>query len=281
MTLAAQEQNRHRWLEALGVDSWLPRGDLPGGARVAPWVESFRYPDEAVADPWQEMADDSVAEEPVVPAAVPAVSKPVPAAPRVKIDTDTLLEQPRTPVARPAAVAEEPVRPVAASRVVEPPRFKLAFVLRQDLLIVDSLPPHQPQGFSRHHRALLTGITTALGAEADTELSDAMMLPWPMLASRTLDQGAEEARRAVQHKLRRTLEAHRRITQVLLMGEAAAHWILGETAPLDALQGRSFKLPSGLPVVVTLSLSELLRLPERKAEAWRDIQPLRMARSSD
>jgi uracil-DNA glycosylase len=165
--------------------------------------------------------------------------------------------------------------------VVEAPRFKLAFVLRQDLLIVDSLPPHQPQGFSRHHRALLTGITTALGAEADTELSDAMMLPWPMLASRTLDQGAEEARRAVQHKLRRTLESHRRITQVLLMGEAAAHWILGETAQLDTLQGRSFKLPSGLPVVVTLSLSELLRLPERKAEAWRDIQPLRLVRSSD
>jgi phage/plasmid primase-like uncharacterized protein len=33
---------------------------------------------------------------------------------------------------------------------------------------------------------------------------------------------------------------------------------------------------TGLPVVVTLSLSELLRLPERKAETWRDIQPLRI-----
>jgi hypothetical protein len=276
MTLAAQEQNRHRWLEALGVDSWLPRGNLPGAAEIAPWVESFCYPDDAQADAWLEDVAESV-EEQAVPASTPA---PKPVAARARIDTDTLLDQ------RPAAVpkatpVERPVRTAPTSTVVEAPRFKLAFVLRQDLLIVDSLPPHQPQGFSRHHRALLTGITTALGAEADTELSDAMMLPWPMLASRTLDQGAEEARRAVQHKLRRTLESHRRITQVLLMGEAAAHWILGETAQLDTLQGRSFKLPSGLPVVVTLSLSELLRLPERKAEAWRDIQPLRLVRSSD
>ncbi|MGD9859784.1 MAG: hypothetical protein AB7S90_06990 [Marinobacterium sp.] len=276
MTLAAQEQNRHRWLEALGVDSWLPRGNLPGAAEIAPWVESFCYSDDAQADAWLEDVAESV-EEQAIPVSTPA---PKPVTARARIDTDTLLDQ------RPAAVpkatpVERPVRTTPTSTVVEAPRFKLAFVLRQDLLIVDSLPPHQPQGFSRHHRALLTGITTALGAEADTELSDAMMLPWPMLASRTLDQGAEEARRAVQHKLRRTLESHRRITQVLLMGEAAAHWILGETAPLDTLQGRSFKLPSGLPVVVTLSLSELLRLPERKAEAWRDIQPLRLVRSSD
>jgi len=270
MTRAAQEQHRHSWLEALGVDSWLPRGDLPGAAAVAPWVETFRYPDDAETDAWlEDGVGDSEAE-----VAEPEPS-PAPVAARARIDTRALLDQPVAGAPASVLTEEPPARPAPASTVVEPPRFKLAFVLRQDLLIIDSLPPHQPQGFTRHHQTLLMGITSALGTPMSAELSDAMMLPWPMLASRTLEQGAEEARRAVQHKLKRTLEAHGRIRKVLLMGEAAAHWVLGETAPLDALQGRSFRLPSGLPVVVTLSLSELLRLPERKAETWRDIQPLR------
>lgn len=276
MTLQAQEQNRHSWLAALGVDSWLPRGTLPGAAATAPWVSSFRYPDDRPDEDWQEdVSDYSVDASTASAKAMPSVaSPPLQASPRVKIDTETLLDR-RPPAAVMASPAPAPSRSPAASATVEPPRFKLAFLLRHDLLIIDSLPPHQPQGFSRQHRALLNGITSALGAGIDMELSDAMMLPWPMLASRTLNQGAEEARLAVQHKLKRTLESQSRVRHILLMGEAAAHWVLGETAPLESLQGRRFMLPSGLPVVVTLSLSELLRLPDRKAETWRDIQSLR------
>jgi hypothetical protein len=270
--VAAREQARHRWLEALGIDSWLPRRDLPTAAKAAPWVASFRYEPVTPADGGMGKATEPAPPQRVKAAApTPRPPRPEPVA-RAKIDTATLLEQ---PPATPAVTLPDPPARPAATAVEEAPRFKLAFLWRQDLLIVDSLPPHHPQGFSRYHHTLLSGITAALGAGADTALSDVSMLSWPTLTSRTLDQGAEEARQAVQHKLRRTLAAHPGLERVLLMGEAAAHWILAETAPLETLRGRRFTLPTGQPVVVTLSLSELLRLPERKAETWRDIQPLR------
>jgi len=278
MTPAAQEQNRHRWLEALGVDSWLPRGALPGAAPPAPWVDTFCYPDGSPEDDWHDGADDSLAQDdapslPPAPAAEPAT---VPAAPRPRIDTAALLNPQAGPADNAPRVA--PVRPAPAPvATTEAPRFKLAFLLRQDLLIIDTLPPHQRQGFSREHRTLLTGITAALGVNAQAELSDASMVSWPMLTSRTLNQSVAEAQAAVRRKLERTLKVHGGIRHLLLMGEAAAHWVLEERIPLDELQGRCFTLPSGVSAVVTLSLTELLRLPERKAEAWRDIQPLRVS----
>lgn len=268
MTPGEQEQNRHRWLEALGIDSWLPRGALPGAAPPAPWVERFRYPDSHAVEDWPDEAGVCPEQEETPSPAAAVESVTAPAAARPRIDTAALLSAPTGPA------APAPVRPAPAPITAEIPRFKLAFLLRQDLLIIDTLPPHQRQGFSREHRTLLTGITAALGAKA--ELSDASMVTWPMLTSRTLNQSADEARAAVRRKLERTLKVHGGIRHLLLMGEAAAHWVLEERAPLDELQGRCFTLPAGIPAVVTLSLTELLRLPERKAETWRDIQPLRV-----
>jgi len=274
MTAAAREQDRHRWLEALGVDSWLPRGALPGAATPAAWVADFRYPAEESHD-WQAAEEDYEQPDSVSPAAAPESTR-TPAARRPVIDTEGLLTPRDNPPARAPAEAA-PARPAGGTTADEIPRFKLAFLLRQDLLIIDSLPPHQRQGFSRDHRTLLAGITRALGVRAEAELSDASLVSWPMLTSRTLNQSMAEAQAAVRRKLERTLKVQAGIERVLLMGEAAARWILEESSPLDELQGRTFTLSADLPAVVTLSLTELLRLPERKAEAWRDVQPLRVA----
>ena len=165
--------------------------------------------------------------------------------------------------------------PQRAARPEPAPRFKLAWLVRGDLLIVDSLPPHQQEGFSRAHRRLLEGITTALGIAADDELSAPFMLPWPMLAGKTLNQGANEARAAVKRKLENTLAFNPGIRQLLLLGEAAGVWVTEQEGGLDALQGKVLALGEGRQALVTLSLSELLRLPERKAEVWRDLQPFR------
>lgn len=278
MTPEAREQDRHRWLAALGIDSWLPRGTLPGAAAPAAWVADFRYPAGDENDDWQADAE-SDCEQPEGPAATPSSPAAAPEARRAPtgrpgIDTNSLLTPREQPATERMQGAPAPHSALAAA-TAEVPRFKLAFLLRQDLLIIDSLPPHQRQGFSREHRALLTGITSALGARSDAELSDASLVRWPMLTSRTLNQSVAEAQVAVRRKLERTLKLHAGIRRILLMGDAAARWVLEDSSPLEELQGRSLALRADIPAVVTLSLTELLRLPERKVETWRDIQPLR------
>ncbi|WP_010323565.1 hypothetical protein [Marinobacterium stanieri] len=283
MSVQAQEQQRHQWLEAIGIDSWLPRQPLPGAAAPADWVADFRYPQ---ADGAADFADyeDSAAEA--------SLSGPAQgAAPARKpgggsgIDTQALLgdiqtksapkPQPKPHTPPPAASADpapaaDAAAPAAQKPVEPAPHFKLAYLVRGDLLIIDSLPPHHREGFSRQHKRLLQGITTALGLTAEQELSDPAMLPWPMLASKTLDQGPTEARLAVEHKLKRTLEFRPDISRILLLGDAAMHWVTGEPFKQGALPSLS-----GRTCVASISLSELLRLPERKAELWQDIQPIR------
>ncbi len=293
MSVQAQEQQRHQWLEAIGIDSWLPRAPLPGAAASPDWVEAFSYPEAETS--WQGEGGFDEGD---------TQSSPRPARPR--IDTAALLDEPkraappvsaargsaarslteRSPTERsptslegapvkPHAAATDSVTPVRAARSEPAPRFKLAWLVRADLLIVDSLPPHQPEGFSRAHRRLLQGMTRALGMTAEQELSAPFMLPWPMLAGKTLNQGPDEAHKAVQRKLHNTLTFNPEIRQVLLLGEAAGYWVGGLTDRSDALQGKVLELENGRQALMTLSLSELLRLPERKAEVWRDLQPFR------
>lgn len=290
MSVQAQEQQRHQWLAAIGIDSWLPRAPLPGAAPSPDWVATFCSAEADVERPNESEAS--------IPGAPSSAQARRPAGSR--IDTAALLAEPRraaapapapapvppgpaerspterSPTPRTASVVDaQPVAPQRAARPGPAPRFKLAWLVRGDLLIVDSLPPHQPEGFSRAHRRLLEGITTALGIAADEALSAPFMLPWPMLAGKTLNQGANEARAAVKRKLENTLAFNPGICQLLLLGEAAGVWVTEQEGGLDALQGKVLALGEGRQALVTLSLSELLRLPERKAEVWRDLQPFR------
>ncbi|GAA0791479.1 hypothetical protein [Marinobacterium sediminicola] len=282
MSLQAHELERHQWLEAIGIDSWLPRQPLSGAAPSPEWVETFCYP-ESDASSWQ---DDSWGGETVEEPPRPVAGAVKASGPR--IDTSALLDEPRRPSERrpessslapstsEAQVSElQRATPVRAAKPEPAPRFKLAWLVREDLLIIDSLPPHQPEGFSRQHRQLLQGITNALGIKATEELSAPFMLPWPMLAGKTLNQGPDEARKAVSRKLHNTLAFKPEIRQVLLLGEAASHWVVEQEGHFDDMQGRVLELGEGRQALVTLSLSELLRLPERKAEVWCDLQPFR------
>ncbi|MBV0932476.1 uracil-DNA glycosylase family protein [Marinobacterium weihaiense] len=277
MSLQAQEQQRHQWLEAIGIDSWLPRQPLPGAATSPDWVAGFHAAEHvdapaAVSTPASPVAKSSSG---------PQARSASPRSAGSGIDTATLVDVPAPkPAATAAPVAAGPrtvgPRTVGPRTALEPaPRFKLAYLVCADLLIIDSLPPHHADGFSRQHKRLLQGMTRALGLPAEQALSAPFMLPWPMLASKTLDQGPEEARRAARHKLQRTLEFKPEIRHVLLLGEAALQWVVDTERVLDECQGQWLPLAEGRQALVTLSLSELLRLPERKAEVWRDLQPLR------
>lgn len=293
------EQQRHDYLSAIGITSWLPRTTLPGAARSADWVAGFVQGRDDVWDsdevgldeqPAQSAREAVAALEPVksAPAAGPAAmpsGQDARAAARASLDLDLASDsKPAKPQPKPATAQQARVEQVrqpektAAVSVAprsgprtEAPRVKLAFVLAGDLLIVDSLPPAGRQGFGRQHQRLLQGILSALGATETA--SEASILSWPVLAGVSLNQGPDELARAVARKLEHTL-AVKPVKRALLFGESAAQWLLGREEGLDALRGIRFTLQAGIPCVASLSLSEALQLPEMKADIWRDIQPL-------
>lgn len=273
-----QEPLRHQYLHALGITSWLPRTPLPGAAPSAAWVDRFCWPE--VEEPLEEAFEAPDPEESVA-ATVTAQRAPRAAAHAGAEAARAALGQTESPAPAPPP-AEAPLQPRAvaarsdieegAAEVAEPiPRVKLAFVVAGDLLIVDSLPPAGRQGFGPAHQRLLQGIVRALGVSEAP--SDAALLPWPQFAGTTLNQGPRELGVAVRRKLQYTLELCR-IRRALLLGQSAARWLSGRDEPLSALRGAPFELEPDLPCVASASLTEALRLPEVKAEIWRDIQPL-------
>ena len=149
--------------------------------------------------------------------------------------------------------------------------FKLAFVAFGDCLVIDTLPPQSRQGLSLQHQSLLEKILRSVGLEGGQ--GEVFLLPWPMFASKTLDQGATQARKAVMHKLNKSL-ASRPVSQVLLFGEAAAQMIIQRSEPLEQLRGILFSLRSDVKVLASASLSEMMTVPGCKKDVWRDLQPM-------
>lgn len=283
-----EEQQRHQYLEALGISSWLPRAPLPGAAPSPDWVRDFCY--EAPDGPYSQADAEAGAEVP--PAAV-AVKNP--AAARAMLarsfggDQAEPVKKPVLPVisdapiagirkspvsAPPESVASEAATARGADKAArQAPRFNLAFCLCGDVLLIDSLPPRSQAGFTDLHRHLADAIVASLSSHNQPMAETPFLLPWPTFASPTLSQSYEDARSAVQHKLDKVLSIHQ-INVVLMMGESAAQMILDRDEPLESLSGIVFSLRSGVKALASHSLTEALHVPGIKPVIWQNLQPL-------
>ena len=271
------------YLHAMGICRWLPRESLPHAPVSAEWVNDFVWPQPDLSHP-----REGVATETATPAAGPSVassvapSKAMPqhsadnAASRQHALAALQMDDVKTsaaPVAKastesspPVELAEEPL----AERMKQP-LFSLSFTPAGDLLIVDSLPPHAREAVGPEYQRLLAALCRAMGCEVQL---DAMRLHhWPMFASSSLNQGGDEAQRAVRRQLDLMLKKHP-ARRVLLLGEPAAQWLLEQDHSLEAMRGLTFTLRAGVSAVTSYSLMHMLKLPEFKADCWRDLQPL-------
>lgn len=280
-----EEQQRHQYLEALGISSWLPRAPLPAAPESAAWVWDFSYPapeipfehapaSAARASNTTLSQADSRSDAPVNPAAARALlsrsfaepaSAPAAAPEQVKAAVTALVDD--------ELPAESAAELSSAGETRPQPRFKLVFAAFGPVLIVDSLPPQAQGGFSAVHQRLAAAVARSLGLP-DTEAGAApFMLPWPMFASPTLPQGYDEALLTVQHKLKKALEVGG-VRAVLLLGESAAQMCLERDEALDELRGILFSLSGGVKAVACHSLTEAMHLSGIKPQIWRDLQPL-------
>ncbi len=59
-----------------------------------------------------------------------------------------------------------------------------------------------------------------------------------------------------------------------MLGEAAAQMVLQRTESLDELRGVMFSYSSSIKAIASLSLTEMLQIPECKKDVWQDVQNL-------
>ena len=281
------EQLRHQYLEALGVTSWLPRAQLPGACESAEWVAVFSYPE--VFDGW----DDSGVDGDTIAETTPAIDARTTAAPAEKrgappVDVRALTglvdDAPKQPV-RPKPEpkpglqqqqSEEPDKPltqVSRTPVGIAPEFKLNFYSFDDILVVDALPPHSRSDQQGMQQSLLNKILPALGLNCDKP-AETFLLSWPAFFSATLNQGRQEAEKAVQRQLDICLQGSDR-RYLLLMGNWSAQLVLQREEHLDQLKGIMFTPKSGVKALATHSLTEMMQLPGCKRDVWQQLQPLR------
>ncbi|EXJ11978.1 MULTISPECIES: uracil-DNA glycosylase family protein [Nitrincola] len=297
--MVAQESLRHTYLQAIGVQSWLPRGALPHAAPSAPWVETFTWPPTQRFEQWEDAFEDTsevpAAEQPVLPV-TPSVNAPrgvsraleslqgmfapegTPSQKVLESTPPALSETTPSASALDMSYQPEPVAPLQnplAERYPEP-QFSLVLMTLGELLIVDSLPPQGRQSFSPAHIRFVSALARSLGVQGYD--INPIHHHWPAFVGSALNQGPDEALRSVRRLLGNMLKSQE-IKRVLLLGEASAQWILEQPEPLDSLRGLRFSLRAGVAAVSSHSVTALLRIPELKAELWADLQPLLATRT--
>lgn len=315
-----EQSLRNQYLETMGIVSWLPRRQLPGARLTPDWVWEYCLPENeaaggvdgaqgSTAAPILNPADRAIAARQAraelsasfgsAPTLARDIASSAPVAVAAAITQSASVSVTSTPApvtTAPASVAPAPVQIDAGaddisqssesidlpsvSEQTEQKPFKLAFMVYQDCLVIDSLPPvsassRTPQNSGQadaHHQILLDKILRSIGLAGGTT-TEYYTLPWPMFASKSLDQGAEQARLTVQHKLKKSLQKSP-VNTVLLLGESAAQMVLERPEPLDQLRGMLFSLRSSVKTLASASLTEMMMLPGCKRDVWSDLQPL-------
>ncbi len=297
----AQLQQQQVYLHAMGIQRWLPRQPLANAAESADWAADFVWPQqEVLVESAQSTQPSSTQLSSDYQTAHPKTAHPKMTqesrSDAVSHSQATKASQQSRAAALASLALDESGKNEAVSGKVEStqinpstpdiepeieqaplperyqqPRYSLAFVSAGDLLIVDSLPPHAKNAMTPSYRKLLQGICRALAADFNAE--KIKLCQWPVFSGPNVNQSGEEAQNAVRRQLEVSLKQHP-VKRILLLGEPAAQWLLEQDQSLELMRGLTFSLRSGVKTQVSYSVMHMLKLPEFKADCWRDLQPL-------
>ncbi len=230
---------RSVYLQAMGVDSYVSRRQLPGAAATRRLTILRAAPSPAAPTAAPPRVDAGSMGRPAAPVEIPHLDggKPAPA---------------------PAAAAARPAPGEPA------PRFSLAAISCGGWLWLEELDcPLSPQ-----QSQLVQAMAEALGTVFGNDTSDpggrgptraaASQFDWPMHSNRQLEQGEEAARAGLAAFIQRKLEDCKGL---VLLGRACE-----ERVPLGQLACSR--------VARTASTADMLRNPLLKKQVWRDLRSL-------
>ncbi len=251
------ERQRMHYLDALGIDAFVPRFVLPVAKTSVPCALP------AVAEPERESV---FIDEPS-----PAVVSPVAGGQERRL-LDDIVQATQIPAPSKEDDAQETPSLNAALDVplaaAAPVRFSLALWHLGRVQVIDS----RRQGDALPTDTLLSNILQAVGC-LDLNLPKAEMLHWPMV-ERQQHGGWPAAQEMVQGFLDGRLLA-RPVPYLFLFGDDAARAVLGETCDIAQTRYACVPVPAfDAEAVVLPSLAEILYQPECKRDVWRALSEL-------
>lgn len=253
------ERQRMHYLDALGIDTFVPRFVLPVAKLSAPCA----LPAVAAAEPESVLVNEPVhglaspvvggEERRVLDDIVRATQIPGPSKNDDASETASL-----------SASLDAPLSEATAA----PVRFSLALWHLGKVQVIDS----RRQGDALPTDALLSNILQAVGC-LDLNLPKAEMLQWPMV-ERQQHGGWPAAQELVQGFLDGRLLS-RPVAYLFLFGDDAARAVLGEGCDITQTRYACVPVPAfEAEAIVLPSLAEILYQPECKRDVWRALSGL-------
>ncbi len=242
------ELQRQAYMEAMGVDCYVPRLHLPAAMP-------------SVLCEIPELAEVPVANTEPSVAPIAKGKNGSAAAMQALLGED----EPNKAQAQQSveAVTEQLVQTTSATSI---PHFALSIVRGSNILIVDDgLPGHiNPAEYLQ----LLHNIVFALGAGKQQLAIDSFV--WPMVKNSQIDQSETAARQTLDAFLSKQVEQYK-AHYIIVMGETAATYITSEALATATLHTHP---QWQLPLICTNSASPMLDDPSLKRAVWNDLQPL-------
>ena len=255
---------RRQYLEAMGIESWVPRrltgdqqaADAPSGSRSSSGSDVPVEPD-ADTEPPQlagrgTAADGRVDRRCEMPDLVPAA-----------VDGICFLDWP--------ALAHRVSQCTACE--LHAGRQNTVFGVGDrsaDLMVIGEAPgaeeDRQGEPFVGRAGQLLNAMLLAIGLQRD-QVFIANILKCRPPGNR--DPRPEEALKCEPFLRRQVALVRPRV--ILAVGRVAAQNLLKSQEAVGRMRGRAFQF-EGIPVVVSYHPAYLLRSPEQKAKAWQDLQ---------
>ena len=256
------EDRRRAYLQAMQVDSWLPRVALPHAAASNQALLAWLPPARVTTETPDVMPEPQAARR--VPEPVPA-ERHEPVESRSQALREAL--KPAPVDAQPAAVEmlPSPAVPTVAS---VPPHFALQLLRAGNCLLLVELPTGE--GFQSRDPAylLLRDLLRAAGLPDSPQLIGEPVR-WPLLMRGQLDQGPEAAREFVQSFVAARLEEQHSCACLWLVGAPALRFA-GELN-VEAVN-REVQI-EGLGAAWTLpGLELLIDEPQRKRDLWQSMR---------
>jgi len=278
--LPLSESTRREYLEALGIDSYLPRVQLPGAplsplARFSMSAAESGQVLESQADPEVKAPEVKTKAAPVVDAPARPAPKGTPGGSKTAVPTaDTGL---RKVEAKPAA-NDQPAEKAAVPHEVprEMPREEVKLQLlcirvgkgEKGAAVIVAMPHLGPSHLGTGHQALLANLLRACGlAAGDMEIED-KPFRWPMVTGLHVDNSRRAAASALMAYLQQK-RADWQFSNLLVMGETVISGLFAADPEKDDDRAQVKHLDQGdWHVIYTRSLDELLQRPTLKKEAW-------------
>ena len=263
------ESKRQAYLEAMDIQTYFPRQQLPG-AKPSP-VYDFPVI-KKLAPELHESTQSQTARAPQVAKkaiGLDAIEELRSRAPAGRKTSDT--------PARREAEAAPPTNEADANVPAVAPENNLSFTLRyyrvsEKLAVLAEVPPQGSQQLGDDSLALLHGILRAVGESNFSSSSKVEEFSWPLHSGYSMKNSPEvEAAKAISGFLQMRQETDG-FANLLVFAGQLEEVLLPKGASEAA---RDFENGKGYITTVTHSLASMLAVPTLKRDVWQHLQPLR------